>query len=74
MDEDAPCPRASASMQAFDALPESFRRFCANYARTAKGQQLAQILAQCGGDVPEARRLLRNALPARRGYVLRRRR
>lgn len=62
MDE-APCPRAAASMEAFDALPEAFRRFCAEYPRTAKGQQLAMVLRKVGGCVPEAEELMRDLLP-----------
>lgn len=65
-EEEAPCPRAAASMQAFDSMPETFRRFCANYPRTAKGQSLAQVLNECGGQVPQARRLLPDLLPVRR--------
>jgi hypothetical protein len=51
------------SMQAWDAMPEEFRRFCADYPRTAPAGQLAEVLAVCGGDVARAERLLRELLP-----------
>jgi hypothetical protein len=51
------------SMRAWDAMPEEFRRFCADYPRTAAAQQLAEVLEVCGGDVGRAKRLLRELLP-----------
>ncbi len=62
METDAPCPRAAASMEAFDAMPEAWRRFCAEYPRTAPGRQLAMVLRRAG-SVPEAEELLRDLLP-----------
>ena len=58
--------RARASMEAFDAMPEEFRRFCAEYPRTARGTALLGLLAESGGDVARAKRALREALPATR--------
>jgi hypothetical protein len=51
------------SMRAWDAMPEEFRRFCADYPRTAAAQQLAEVLDACDGDVDQAKRLLRQLLP-----------
>jgi hypothetical protein len=50
-------------MAAFDGMPEEFRRFCAEYPRTANAVQLARVLDECGGDVSLAKRLLRELLP-----------
>jgi len=60
-----PCPRAAAQMAAFDALPEAYRRFLADYPRGVKAAQAALLLRVCGGDVDEAIAEIRAALPAR---------
>lgn len=52
------------SMEAFDSLPASFRQYCANYPRTARGQDLVAILAQCDGNITAAEALLAALLPA----------
>jgi len=57
--------RARASMAAFDAMPEDFRRFCADYGRTARGTALAGLIDEAGGDVAVAQRMLRQLLPVR---------
>jgi hypothetical protein len=62
---DRPDPRAAQSMAAFDAMPEAFRVFCANYARTANGVALAGVLAECDGRVEAAMETLRFLLPVR---------
>lgn len=64
-DFDQPDPRAAQSMAAFDAMPETFRVFCADYARTANGVALSGVLAECGGRVDAAIELLRQLLPVR---------
>lgn len=53
-EEQRPNPRAAASMAAFDAMPERWRRFCALYPRTGSGAQLADILTSCRNDVAAA--------------------
>lgn len=53
-------------MAAFDRLPETFRRFLAEYPRGVKAMAAAQLLAACGGDVEEAIHEIRVALPVRR--------
>lgn len=57
--------RARVSMAAWDQLPEEYRRFCAEYPRTATAVSLAQVLDQCDGDVALAKELLRELLPVR---------
>lgn len=52
-------------MQAFDTMPEDWRRFCADYARTARGSSLAEVLDVAGGNVDVAKNLLRSLLPER---------
>jgi hypothetical protein len=72
--EELPASRSAASMAAFDAMPEAWRKFCADYSRTAPGQQLAEVLAECRGDVAAAKRLLRYLLPAEAAPKRRKRR
>ena len=57
--------RARASMAAFDGMPEAWRRFCADYPRTARGSSLAGVLDAAGGDVQSAQQSLRYLLPVR---------
>jgi hypothetical protein len=52
-------------MAAFDEMPEAWRRFCADYPRTARGSSLAGVLDAAGGDVQSAQRSLRYLLPVR---------
>ena len=57
--------RARASMAVFDEMPEEWRRFCAEYPRTARGSSLADVLASVGGNVRQAQNMLRTLLPVR---------
>ena len=57
--------RARASMAAFDEMPEEWRRFCAEYPRTARGSSLAEVLESAGGNVRQAQNMLRYLLPVR---------
>lgn len=51
-------------MEAFDAMPAEWRRFCAEYGRTASGVSLAYLLKeQCGGDMEAAKEVLTASLP-----------
>lgn len=66
--------KAIASMQAFDAMPEEWRTFCANHGRTARGESLANLLAECHGDIAWAQQRLEWLLPIEEPPPLRRRR
>lgn len=57
--------RARASMAVFDEMPEEWRRFCAEYPRTARGSSLAEVLESVGGNVRQAQNMLRYLLPVR---------
>ncbi len=61
--DDDPCPRAAASMEAFDAMPEAFRRYCSEYPRTTQGQNLLTIFRRAEGRVHVAAAILRELLP-----------
>lgn len=50
-------------MTAFDAMPQEWREFCANYGRTARGESLAGLLAAAGGDIEHAKWSLQVQLP-----------
>lgn len=52
-------------MAAFDRLPQSFRRFLADYPRGVKATAAEQLLAACDGDVDAAIEEIRAALPVR---------
>ncbi len=52
-------------MAVFDEMPEEWRRFCAEYPRTARGSSLADVLASVGGNVRQAQNMLRTLLPVR---------
>ena len=51
-------------MAVWDQLPAEYRRFCAEYPRTAPAGQLAEVLELCDGDVDEAKQMLRELMPA----------
>lgn len=55
--------KAIASMAAFDAMPPEWRRFCAEHGRTARGESLANVLAEQGGDIGAAMWMLQRLLP-----------
>ena len=55
--------RAIASMAAFDAMPAEWREICASHGRTARGSSLAQLLAECNGNIDTAHWNLRLLLP-----------
>ena len=55
--------KAIASMQAFDAMPQEWRAFCADYGRTARGESLARLLVESGGDVAHAKWQMSVLLP-----------
>jgi len=57
--------RARASMAAFDAMPEAWRRICAEHGRTTNAVALARLLAECDGNIPLAAATLRDLLPVR---------
>jgi hypothetical protein len=52
-------------MAVFDEMPEEWRRFCAEYPRTARGSSLAEVLESVGGNVRQAQSVLRYLLPVR---------
>ena len=55
--------KAIASMAAFDAMPQEWRDICANHGRTARGESLANLLDECGGDIDTAQWQLNALLP-----------
>lgn len=55
--------KAIASMAAFDAMPQEWRDICANHGRTARGESLARLLDECGGDIDTAHWHLNSLLP-----------
>lgn len=55
--------KAIASMEAFDAMPAEWRDICANHGRTARGESLSRLLAECGGDIETAQWHLERMLP-----------
>lgn len=55
--------KAIASMAAFDAMPPEWRDICANHGRTARGESLARLLDECGGDIATAHWHLNALLP-----------
>jgi hypothetical protein len=55
--------KAIASMEAFDAMPAEWREICANHGRTARGESLARLLDECGGDIDTAQWQLNAQLP-----------
>ena len=55
--------KARASMSAFDAMPAEWREICANHGRTARGESLARLLDECGGDIATAHWHLNASLP-----------
>ena len=55
--------KAIASMAAFDAMPPEWRDICANHGRTARGESLARLLDECGGNIAWAHRNLELLLP-----------
>lgn len=66
--------KAIASMAAFDAMPAEWREICANHGRTARGESLALLLNECGGNVAWAQRNLELLLPIEEPPPLQRRR
>lgn len=61
-------------MQAFDAMPQEWRAFCADYGRTARGESLARLLVESGGDVEHAKWKMNLLLPVEPPPMTRRRR